>query len=168
MDLLGWLNTTSLSCSPLPAARRCCHESACRRAKGSTACKSAKGQHRLPRQHQCHEVHRGQEVKQHEQGLHQGHLWQVQIKVGGLHRGPKNGPPTPMYNVCKKNFVSADSLSYESLSLHIFTPKHSKMKFRYIFLKKGPKIKNGCVLIAISCSTLYISDIFFVLAHVRP
>ena len=125
--------------SPLPAARRCCHESACRRAKGSTACKSGKGQHRLPRQHQCHEVHRGQEVKQHEQGLHQGHLWQVQVKVGGLHRGPKNGPPTPMYDVCKKNFVSADSLSSESLSLHIFTPKHSKKKFCYNFLKKVQK-----------------------------
>ena len=105
--------------------------------KGSAACKSAKdprlhhlGAHRrqgqcLPRQHQYHEVQREEGVEQHEQGLHQGHLWQVKAKVGGLHSGPGQclqemnvpGPPTPMYDLCKNNFASA-----ESFSLRIFMP----------------------------------------------
>ena len=41
---------------------------ATKKAADPTACKSAKGQLRLPRQHQCHDVHRGQGVEQHEQG----------------------------------------------------------------------------------------------------
>ncbi len=121
---------------------------ASRSAKGSAACKSAKdprlqhlGVHRrqgqrLPRQHQCHEVQLEEGVEQHEQGLHQGHLWQVQAKVGGLHHGPGRclremnvpGPPTPMYDLCKNNFAFA-----KSSSLHIFLPKNSKMKFCYVF-----------------------------------
>ncbi len=111
---------------------------------------------------QCHEVQREEGVEQHEQGLHQGHLWQVQAKVGGLHRGPGQclqemnvpGPPTPMYDLCKNNFASA-----ESFSLCIFMPLNSKMKFCYFF-KWSKNNKIGCVLTAISCSTTYISDIF--------
>ena len=65
------------------------------------------------------------------------------------------GPPTPMYDLCKNNFASA-----ESFSLCIFMPLNSKMKFCYFF-KWSKNNKIGCVLTAISCSTTYINDIFF-------
>ncbi len=135
------------------------HPTASRSAKGSTACKSAKGQQRLPRQHQRHEVHREQGVKR-SNSMSKGYIRDTCGKFrskleAGLHRGPKNGPPTPM-DVCKNNFVSA-----ESLSLRIFTPKQSKMKFCYNFFKTRSKNnKIGRVLTAISCSTMYISDFF--------
>ena len=97
--------------------------------KGLDGVQEREGPSTIARQHQCYEVHRGQGVEQLEQGLHQGHLWPMSCLR------QKNGPPTPTYDVCKNNFASADSLS-----LPIFTPKHSKMKFRYKFFKNGPKI----------------------------